>query len=65
MQSAKRHIDMAALYIGIEGSLEREFVAALAAAARDATRPELRLRILLDAARATRPCKDGHGKLSI
>lgn len=61
LDTAQRGITMAVLYIGIEGEPEVEFVRALERAAHDAARPELRISILLDAARATRPCRDSQG----
>lgn len=49
---------IASLYFGTGGGREGEFVAALAAAAHDVqARPHLRLRVLLDALRSTRPTK--------
>uniref|UniRef100_A0A1D1ZQS1 CDP-diacylglycerol--glycerol-3-phosphate 3-phosphatidyltransferase n=1 Tax=Auxenochlorella protothecoides TaxID=3075 RepID=A0A1D1ZQS1_AUXPR len=62
--TAQRSISLAALYIGIESRAEARFIGALKAAAADPARPELRLQILLDAARATRPCRDQEGSIS-
>lgn len=62
IQTAKSTIDIAALYIGIEGKLETDFIEAIRAAMADPHRPNLKLRILLDASRATRPCKSREGQ---
>lgn len=57
LAGAQRHISVAALYAGTEGGREAEFVAALAAAAHDASRPGLQVDVLLDALRSTRPTR--------
>lgn len=59
--TAQRSITLASLYIGTEGGRERQLVEALAAAAADASRPQLRIRILLDALRSTRPTRGPGG----
>lgn len=53
--SAQHHLTVASLYIGTADGLEADFVDALAAAARAAERPDLKVHVLLDALRATRP----------
>ena len=50
---------LASLYWGVEAPHERALLASLAAAA--ASRPELRVTVLLDALRGTRPVPDGRG----
>ncbi|PRW60278.1 CDP-diacylglycerol--glycerol-3-phosphate 3- mitochondrial [Chlorella sorokiniana] len=58
LATAQRHISIASLYFGTGGGREQEFVDALAAAAHDtAARPQLQIRLLLDALRSTRPTK--------
>ena len=63
LSSAQHHITIASLYIGTEGAREEQFVAALAAAAQDASRPQLEIDVLLDALRSTRPTKGTDGEL--
>ena len=56
--SSQRHITIASLYFGTGGGREQEFADALAAAAHDThARPQLQVRLLLDALRSTRPTK--------
>ena len=57
LATAQRHVTIASLYFGTGGGREQQFVDALAAAAHDASRPHLRLHLLLDALRSTRPTK--------
>eukprot|EP00887_Chlorella_sp_A99_P003236 scaffold9.g3236.t1 len=62
LASAQQNITIASLYIGTEEGREAEFVDALAAAAHDAGRPALRLSVLLDALRSTRPTRGPGGR---
>lgn len=58
LRTAQRSITVASLYLGTGAGREAEFAAALAAAAHDtAARPHLRVTLLLDALRCTRPTK--------
>lgn len=58
LATAQQHITIASLYFGTGGGREQEFADALAAAAHDtAARPDLQVRLLLDALRSTRPTK--------
>ncbi|KAK9818318.1 hypothetical protein WJX72_010511 [[Myrmecia] bisecta] len=62
--SAQRDMTIASLYVGTEGTYEQRFVAALAEALADPRRPGLRINILLDALRSTRPTRDPAGKMT-
>ncbi|KDD74173.1 hypothetical protein H632_c1512p1, partial [Helicosporidium sp. ATCC 50920] len=56
LATARKSVFMAALYAGIGGGKEEELLSALERAAVDPERPHMRMHLLLDAARATRPC---------
>jgi phosphatidylserine/phosphatidylglycerophosphate/cardiolipin synthase-like enzyme len=58
-RSAQRRVVLASLYWGAEAPHERALLASLAAAA--ASRPDVRVTVLLDALRGTRPVPDGRG----
>lgn len=55
LATAQRRITIASLYLGTGDGREAEFADALEAAAADTSRPHLRVRLLLDALRSTRP----------
>ncbi|KAL4443904.1 hypothetical protein ABPG75_011641 [Micractinium tetrahymenae] len=57
LAAARRRVSIAALYFGTGGGREAEFAAALASAAHDPARPGLRIQLLLDALRCTRPTR--------
>lgn len=61
LQRAQRRICIASLYAGVGPGREEQFWDALAATARDKNRPDLRIRVLMDALRATRPCPGPSG----
>lgn len=61
LRTAQHHVTIASLYFGTGTGREAEFAAALAAAAHDTARPRLRIGILLDALRSTRPTRGSGG----
>jgi len=64
INSARSRISLATLYAGVGSGAEAEFLQALAAAAHSSSRPDLKLHILVDALRATRPCVSDSNNLT-